>query len=296
MSSKYSSYLQFFVFVLALAMIGIGILLLFRSSATGQVGVVVPSVDSTYSSTLQVDSLKNRITTEKTVSVKNYKSASTPTSNKSECDDCIKLRFDNAYKLITLGILIIFLLFLMPFLQEFNILGIFSGKFRERLERMTALSNQVEQATAKAPLEKPELTVREAKPSLESFDKVIEGKPVIAYSGDPQKSKWGGKSENNNRKLFATVTPDPIYKEIFDIKLKVVSTDMSKPLKGSVTFHLHDSFANTNPLIFVKDGQATLELKAWGAFTVGVEADNGATRLELDLAELSDAPEVFKSR
>jgi hypothetical protein len=33
-----------------------------------------------------------------------------------------------------------------------------------------------------------------------------------------------------------------------------------------------------------------------GAFTVGVAADDGNTRLELDLAQLPDAPEMFRSR
>jgi hypothetical protein len=39
-----------------------------------------------------------------------------------------------------------------------------------------------------------------------------------------------------------------------------------------------------------------LKLTAWGAFTVGVLADEGRTKLELDLSELEDAPEDFRSR
>ena len=40
---------------------------------------------------------------------------------------------------------------------------------------------------------------------------------------------------------------------------------------------------------------AELALDAWGAFTVGAIADSGLTRLELDLAEIDEAPSSFKS-
>jgi hypothetical protein len=43
-------------------------------------------------------------------------------------------------------------------------------------------------------------------------------------------------------------------------------------------------------------GAATLEIAAYGAFTVGVEANHGKTRLEIDLAELESAPRLFRSR
>jgi len=41
---------------------------------------------------------------------------------------------------------------------------------------------------------------------------------------------------------------------------------------------------------------ATLEVSAWGAFTVGVCADNGSTLLELDLSDVPDAPARFAER
>lgn len=46
----------------------------------------------------------------------------------------------------------------------------------------------------------------------------------------------------------------------------------------------------------VVEGAAMIERIAYGAFTVGAEADGGATRLELDLVDLPDAPELFRSR
>ena len=71
-----------------------------------------------------------------------------------------------------------------------------------------------------------------------------------------------------------------------------------KPLKGLVTFHLHPTFKNKNPIIAVNnDGRAILNLNwVYGSFTVGAEADNRATKLELDLAELPGVTEEFKKR
>lgn len=64
-----------------------------------------------------------------------------------------------------------------------------------------------------------------------------------------------------------------------------------------VKFHLHHTFSNPDPVISVQDGEAVLKLtKVYGAFTVGAEADDGNTFLELDLAELSDAPKEFEER
>ena len=43
-------------------------------------------------------------------------------------------------------------------------------------------------------------------------------------------------------------------------------------------------------------GLATLPTKAYGAFTVGVECDDGKTRLELDLADCLQLPRDFRER
>jgi hypothetical protein len=113
---------------------------------------------------------------------------------------------------------------------------------------------------------------------------------------DPQKGKWGGKAEANGRRLSAKVEASSLP-ELYKITLTVQSTDENNPLAGLVKFHLHNSFRNQHPLIAVQDGKAVLKLSmVYGAFTVGVEADDGKTRLELDLAELDDAPKDFRER
>lgn len=66
------------------------------------------------------------------------------------------------------------------------------------------------------------------------------------------------------------------------------------PLQGRVKFHLHSSFDPAVETVAVEDGQATLTLHAYGAFTVGAETDGGRTHLELDLAALPQAPKYFR--
>ena len=110
---------------------------------------------------------------------------------------------------------------------------------------------------------------------------------------DPWKGVFGERAQTADRRLSAKVTgSDGWYK----VELRVESMKpKSHPLTGSVQYFLHNSFLNDRPLVTVnQDGVAPLTLYAYGAFTVGVLADGGTTRLELDLAELADAPKEFR--
>lgn len=118
----------------------------------------------------------------------------------------------------------------------------------------------------------------------------------VDHPDDPQKGKWGGKSENNMRKLSAKVS-ESIIPGLFVVRIMVESTSAKFPLEGLVKFHLHNTFLNPDPVIVARENKAVLKLsKVWGAFTVGVETDDGTTKLELDLAELEDAPMKFRER
>jgi hypothetical protein len=110
---------------------------------------------------------------------------------------------------------------------------------------------------------------------------------------DPQKGRWGGLSRASGRALSAHV--EEVSSDWFAIDLTVQPTD-DRPLTGSVAFHLHPSFGGEPRVVDVVDGAASLRVHAYGAFTVGVEADGGSTRLEIDLAELADAPQLFRDR
>ena len=114
---------------------------------------------------------------------------------------------------------------------------------------------------------------------------------------DPQKGQWGGKSEGDGRWLSARVTEGTKdrWDDWFNIVIVLKGTE-ERPLQGEVEFHLHPSFYPSVLRVPVEDGRAVLEHRAWGAFTVGASADDGRTRLELDLANLPDAPKTFRER
>jgi hypothetical protein len=122
----------------------------------------------------------------------------------------------------------------------------------------------------------------------------------ITNPDDPQKGRFGGKSENNGRALRAKVKKSPFIPDFFDVSIWVESTEPEKPLNNDVILYLHDSFrpsVYTIPVNEFKDGKALDdEILAWGAFTVGAVVDNGETLLELDLAEQPEFPDIFRSR
>lgn len=120
----------------------------------------------------------------------------------------------------------------------------------------------------------------------------LESSP-IADIDDPQRGRWGGLSERNGRRLSANVLAS--NNGWFQILFEVASID-GNPLEGDVEFHLHPSFHPSVMHIPTSIDGAHFKLHAWGAFTVGVSADAGRTLLELNLAELSDAPAEFKAR
>ncbi len=118
--------------------------------------------------------------------------------------------------------------------------------------------------------------------------------PSASAPDDPHKGKWGGRAEANERRLSATVSPHPESPDLFHVRLEVQATSPDKPLRGTVCFHLHPTFKHAMREVPVRKGVATLKLIGWGAFTVGVEADDGATRLELDLSTVEGAPAEFR--
>lgn len=122
--------------------------------------------------------------------------------------------------------------------------------------------------------------------------KLVRIKPGRA-TDDPWKGVFGGKAKSNGRILKADV--EDLKDDWFGISLEVSSTDKKRPLSGKVKFYLHDSFNNDKPSVNVKDGIASLYVEAYGAFTVGVEADEGTTRLELDLSENDTYPKAFRA-
>jgi hypothetical protein len=115
---------------------------------------------------------------------------------------------------------------------------------------------------------------------------------------DPWKGRFGGQDISNDRALRAEVKPIPGSRGLYSIRLTVSSLHPdTNPLKGAVQFFLHPTFTDPKPVVPVgPNGVAELNLKAWGAFTVGAIADDGQTKLELDLSQLESAPIEFRNR
>lgn len=115
-----------------------------------------------------------------------------------------------------------------------------------------------------------------------------------AVPNDPWKGVFGGRAETAGRRLTAKVKEDGA---LYRVILTVESTNPQwRPLSGSVQFFLHSTFTNDRPVVPVgASHRARLTLYAYGALTVGAVVDGGATRLELDLADLEDAPANFRA-
>lgn len=118
----------------------------------------------------------------------------------------------------------------------------------------------------------------------------------IINNADPQKRSWGGSPSSNGRLLSARIEKIPGEDYFRRVILRVEFIDPSKPLSGKATFHLHPTFNQPDFEVAAANGAAETSLISYGAFTVGAEADGGATRLELDLASLNDGADQFFNR
>jgi hypothetical protein len=113
---------------------------------------------------------------------------------------------------------------------------------------------------------------------------------------DQQKGRFGGKYKRNGRYLTAEVTSVSGDKDWYRVRLRVFPEPGQPPIEGKATFYLHQSFEEDEIRIKAKQGEATLTIYSYGAFTVGAVVDDGNTPLELDLAELTTAPKRFRER
>jgi len=168
------------------------------------------------------------------------------------------------------------------------------GDYKVEFERTRQLA-----ADAKATAENAQATAVGAGIGTPSAS--IARKPVEPQPGpdpdDPWKGVFGGASTAYDRRIEAHVDPLDVDGQLFAVRLHVISTDPAKPLRDAVQFFLHPTFPVSRPVVTVGPrGTADLSLRAYGAFTVGVLADGGKTRLELDLAELPSAPLLFRQR
>jgi hypothetical protein len=118
-------------------------------------------------------------------------------------------------------------------------------------------------------------------------------KPIVVFD-DPHKGRFGKKAKSKGFSLEARFasTDDPSWASI---TLSVVAGKNVKLKKSDrVEFFLHDTFKpDRHPIAFV-GRKAELTVRAFGGFTVGAWLPLHKVQLELDLAELKDAPRIVK--
>lgn len=134
-----------------------------------------------------------------------------------------------------------------------------------------------------------------ANPPNDPAESPLMAPAVATWNSDPHKGKFGGAAEDRGRTRRLRVE---YVKEkspgLHAIQL-IVESLKAPSLSGRVTFYLHPTFPRSVMEVVASEGRAIIPVDAYGAFTAGVECDNGATRLELDLAEESALPESFRA-
>lgn len=134
--------------------------------------------------------------------------------------------------------------------------------------------------------------------ALQALARVRTGRPTTTHPDDPWQGRFGGRAEVDGVQLLAGVLPLP-GSQFFELDLEVRAStpDRAAALTGAtVVYFLHPTFGERpRSVSFGADGRAPLQLYAYGAFTVGALLEDGTT-LELNLATIPDAPDLFRSR
>ncbi len=116
---------------------------------------------------------------------------------------------------------------------------------------------------------------------------------TITVPDDLQKNRWGGKSENNGKKLSAIVTKNT-WQSLFNVNIAVSNID-GFPLIAPVAVFVHDSYKFPDNVVYITPDEKnliTLSVLAYEAFTLGALLTDG-TELELDLNQQSGYPADF---
>lgn len=303
-SDIFSITLKLLLVTAGVAILLTGMLIIWRW-ANSPIEISKESVHTPHSDSSVIKKVTNDTANQKTTST--AETTVYRTTKTEACSTCNVTLKDNmlkkGYDFVLLGLLFLLSIFVLPSVSTINILSLFGATFRETVDAGKAVINESVNAAntniSPSPPQTTSVPVTEIqKEKVKSILPTVElsKEKIQIYTSDPQKGRWGGLSERNGRKLIASVIPLPGSKELFKVIIKVIATDIHNPIRNKVLFHLHNSFPNPNPEIYVIQGEARLELIAWGAFTIGAEADDRATRLELDLADLPDAPLLFTSR
>jgi hypothetical protein len=196
-----------------------------------------------------------------------------------------RLRMDST----TLVLLIVAAVpWLFPFLKSLTLPGGTVVEFREKLREVEKKVDVIEDS-GRLP-GRPEPEKRDSHRSI-AADAAIENQ----WNTDPNRARFGGSPRANDRVLEAKIEPAAgADSAACRVSLSVRSIDAARPLTGKVTFYLHPTFGSSKEHdVSVVNGVARYEITSWGVFTVGAVADEGKTRLELNLADVEGGTAKF---
>jgi len=120
-----------------------------------------------------------------------------------------------------------------------------------------------------------------------------------SIQNDPWKGQFGGKSVTDHAEIAATVREASSPKGVFLASLVICGRNAEgrKALADTdARLYLHPTFPEPiiRTLTFDLGGVIEVKMSAVGAFTVGVQLISSGDLLELDLADLRDAPPAFR--
>jgi hypothetical protein len=117
--------------------------------------------------------------------------------------------------------------------------------------------------------------------------------PVLQFD-DPQKGRFGGQAEAGGFLLSASFSSTGGQNWVWINLVVTAKPGVVLDNDAIAEFFLHDTFRPPRLSLKFANRVAALRLRAFGGFTVGVWIPSQQVQLELDLAELSDAPRVIK--
>ncbi|OYU37997.1 MAG: hypothetical protein CFE33_18225 [Pseudorhodobacter sp. PARRP1] len=115
---------------------------------------------------------------------------------------------------------------------------------------------------------------------------------LIEDEDDPQKGRFGGlasRQSYNARAEFVDISSRNWTRINMFVEGPALDGD-------EVLFYLHDSFPKNVWRERFRSGSARLPVTAWGGFTVGIWIPRQRIELELDLAQLPNAPDAIRTR
>lgn len=113
---------------------------------------------------------------------------------------------------------------------------------------------------------------------------------------DPNNGRFGGQTTCNGFNLSATFEPTK-SKDWVTINLTVEAERSAKIGVGDFAwFVLHPTFSPSAQRVSFRGNRARLRIQAYGGFTVGVWLPKSNTELECNLAAITGAPRIIRSR